>query len=78
MSKKDDYEIVLVTEDEARTDPNRRGKWKIMKRGNGQLNGDFPSKKTAGEYLEKRFPDSEPEIESEPEEESSPSPWERS
>lgn len=78
MSKKADYEVVPVTEDEARTDPSRRGKWKIMKRGNGPLNGDFPSKKAAEKHLDELFPDPEPEIESEPEEESGPSPWERS
>lgn len=72
MSKKDDYEIVPVTEEEVRESPTRRGKWKIMKKGNGQLNGDFPSEEDAEEYLDELFPDPKPEIESEPEDESGP------
>jgi hypothetical protein len=69
LAKKVDYEIVPVTEEEVRKNPARSGKWKIMKKGNGQLNGDFSSKESAEEYLDELFPAIEPEIESEPEQE---------
>ena len=68
MAKKDNYEVVPVTEYEIRENPSRQGKWKIMIKGNGQLNGDFSSKGDAEKYLEK-FPDHdvEPEPRDEPE-----------
>ena len=67
LAKKDDYGIVPVTEEEVRENPSRQGKWKIMIKGNGQLNGDFSSEEDAEEYLDELFPDheepDEPELE---------------
>lgn len=73
MANKVDYEIVPVAEEEVRENPARRDKWKIMKKGNGQLNGDFSSKESAKEYLDELFPAIDPEIESEPEPDTGPS-----
>ena len=86
MSKNDNYEVVPVTEDEARTNPDRKGKWKIVRKGDGQqINGDFSAKEEAEKHLNELFPDpepkpeieSEPELEPEQEEESGTSPFER-
>lgn len=76
MSKKGDYEVVPVTDDEVIANPARKGKWKIVRKGGvQQINGDFSSKEEAEEHLNKLFPEPEPEPEigSDPDEESGPS-----